>query len=95
MDGLLTLLIFAGLIYFMMRFGCGAHMIHGRHGNHDEHGDTDAKRIDPVCGVQVAPDEGCGKMEQGRLYRFCSRRCLDKFDAAPQEFLSKPKEASA
>src|SRR5574338_694439 len=28
MEGLLTLLLFAGLFYFMMRFGCGAHAVH-------------------------------------------------------------------
>lgn len=33
MEGLLSLLLFAGLFYFMMRCGCGAHMVHG-HGGH-------------------------------------------------------------
>ena len=33
MDGLLSLLLFAGLFYVMMRFGCGSHMAH-RHGGH-------------------------------------------------------------
>jgi hypothetical protein len=28
MEGLLWLLIWAALFYFMMRFGCGAHMVH-------------------------------------------------------------------
>jgi hypothetical protein len=27
MRGLLSLLVYAGLFYLMMRFGCGAHMI--------------------------------------------------------------------
>jgi len=27
MDGFISLLVFAGLFYLMMRFGCGAHMI--------------------------------------------------------------------
>jgi len=31
MEGLLWLLVIAGLFYVMMRFGCGAHMIHGGH----------------------------------------------------------------
>lgn len=29
MGGLIWLLVFAGFIYFMVRFGCGAHMAHG------------------------------------------------------------------
>ena len=33
MDGLLSLLLFAGLFFLMMRFGCGAHMAHGGHGH--------------------------------------------------------------
>jgi hypothetical protein len=28
MEGLFSLLLFAALFYFMMRFGCGAHMVH-------------------------------------------------------------------
>jgi hypothetical protein len=37
-EGLLSLLFFAGLFFLMMRFGCGAHMAHGGHGDH--HGKT-------------------------------------------------------
>lgn len=29
MEGLLWFLIFGGLFYVMMRYGCGAHMVHG------------------------------------------------------------------
>lgn len=90
MDGLLSLLIFAGLFYLMMRFGCGAHMVHGHgeHGGHDEGGN---KNIDPVCGVEVATNEGYGRMYEDTLYRFCSRDCLDKFDADPGHYLSHEK----
>jgi hypothetical protein len=42
MEGLGTLLFFAALFYFMMRFGCGAHMVHGHggggRGDHAGHG---------------------------------------------------------
>ena len=34
MSGLGSLLLFAAFFYFMMRFGCGAHMVHG-HGGHE------------------------------------------------------------
>jgi len=93
MEGLGSLLLFAALFYVMMRFGCGAHMVHGHHGSHGEHGDhTDsegAKFIDPVCDLEVEPDQGYGMMHKGNLYRFCSRSCLDKFDHEPEKYLSK------
>ena len=95
MDGLFSLLLFAVVFYVMMRFGCGSHMVHG-HGGHGGHGQrdheghrpggsADASSVDPVCGMNVAADSGYTKMHQGRQYRFCSRACLDKFEAAPQQ----------
>ena len=92
MDGLISLLLFAGFFYLMMRFGCGAHMVHGGHGKHGKHGGqggTDVKHVDPVCGMQVDPQEGYGKMYGGELYRFCSRKCLDQFEDEPDKFLQK------
>ena len=39
MEGLGSMLLFAALFYFMMRFGCGAHMVHGHGGGgRGEHG---------------------------------------------------------
>lgn len=70
MEGLLTLLLFAGLFYFMMRFGCGAHAVHGHGGGgqgghaghggqsgHDEHGGRQdiTGAIDPVFGLLLSP----------------------------------------
>lgn len=105
MEGLGTLLLFAGLFYFMMRFGCGAHMVHGHGGGHGggEHaGHEDHQRgdhqgtarqgtstTDPVCGMQVAPGQGYTKTHAGRDYRLCSRPCLDKFEANPDPFASQ------
>ncbi len=88
MDDWLSFIIFAGLFYVMMRYGCGAHMIHGHHGGHDKHNpDEGVKHIDPVCGMEVEVDKGYGKMHAGTLYRFCSRSCLDKFESAPDKYL--------
>lgn len=89
MEGLLWFLILGGLFYFMMRYGCGAHMVHGHgeHGGHAGHGGADDEHTDPVCGMTVAADQGYGKMHQGTLYRFCSRNCLDKFEADPGKYL--------
>jgi len=95
MEGLVSLLVFAGLFYFMMRFGCGAHAVHGHGGGHAGHqagqGGHDgsaqpADATDPVCGMTVGPDEGYAKMYAGRVYRFCSRPCLDKFDLNPDQY---------
>ena len=92
MDGFLSFLLFAALFYVMMRFGCGAHMVHGHHGGHQSEGGGD-KHVDPVCGKHVEPNEGYGKMEAGTLYRFCSRQCLDTFEADPGRYTSKHAEA--
>lgn len=86
MDGLLTLLIFALLFFLMMRFGCGAHIMHGGHGNHS-HGTDTGK--DPVCGMRVPKDSGYSKVHEGIPYRFCSRNCLDKFDREPDRYISQ------
>ena len=64
-------------------------MVHRGHGAHGSHGDASAKYIDPVCGMNVDPKQGYGKMHDGKLHRFCSRNCLDRFDAEPDKFLQK------
>lgn len=89
MEGLGSLLLFALMFYLMMRFGCGAHMIHG----HGSHGDHPAKSSshpakDPVCGMDVAEGQGYSRTFEGRPLRFCSRRCLDRFESNPAEFAS-------
>jgi len=96
MRGLLPLLFYAGVFYFLMRFGCGAHMVHGHGGHGDgEHegpaghgGGTEGSAKDPVCGMPVGPGQGYTKNHEGRLLHFCSRKCLDKFEAEPQRYLS-------
>lgn len=89
MEGFLSFLFFAGFFYLMMRFGCGAHMMHGKHGTTNA---GPSNHIDPVCGKDVPPNEGYGKMHADELYRFCSRECLDAFDAEPERYSSKPIE---
>lgn len=91
MEGFGSLLLFAGFFYFMMRFGCGAHMIHG-HGEHSDHNREklpQGDRKDPVCGMDVRDGEGYSKMHVGRTLRFCSRQCLDKFELNPERYVSQ------
>ena len=85
MEGLLWLLGFGLLFYVMMRYGCGAHMVHGRHGGHGGHGGSGGDK-DPVCGMQVSADHGYTKVHEGQRYAFCSRSCLEKFEADPAKF---------
>jgi YHS domain-containing protein len=94
MEGLLWLLGFGLLFYVMMRYGCGAHMVHGRHGGgHEGHGGGDDK--DPVCGMQVSADSGYTKMHEGRRYAFCSKSCLEKFEADPAKYIVAAKGSAS
>ncbi len=89
MEGLLSFLLVGGLFFLMMRFGCGAHMMHGSHG-HTERSQTvePDDQADPVCGMSVDPSTGYSKMHDRQLYRFCSRACLDKFEEEPSRYIT-------
>jgi YHS domain-containing protein len=76
--------------------GHAGHGGHRRRGEHDHQGpgrdDAGAGAggqialvpdTDPVCGMKLAPDQGYGMMHEGRALRFCSRKCLDAFEAEP------------
>jgi YHS domain-containing protein len=90
MRGLVTLLLYAAFFYLMMRFGCGAHMVHGHgHGDgHEGHGAGEGSTKDPVCGMAVEPGQGYTMNYQGRAWHFCSRKCLDSFEAEPQRYVA-------
>ncbi len=98
MSGLVSFLLFAAFFFLMMRFGCGAHAGHGgHHGNHENHGSDNghitASGTDPVCGMHVDAGAGFAKTYRGAKYRFCSRDCLEKFDAAPDKYSGKLPQA--
>ena len=45
---------------------------------------------DPVCGMGVDPTRAAARREHaGETYFFCSTRCAEKFDAAPESYLSE------
>ena len=88
MEGLFSLLVFALFFYFMMRFGCGAHMVHGKHDHDRKAKDRDQAHVDPVCGIEVDVTKGYGKMHNDHLYRFCSKKSLDDFDANPDQYVT-------
>ena len=85
-----SLLIWGGLFFVLMRFGCGAHMMggHGHHGGHDDPGDTtDKETKDPVCGMTVDRQKStAASTYRGKTYHFCSSTCRDKFDREPEKY---------
>ena len=49
--------------------------------------------IDPVCGMTVQPDSAAGSFEyRDKKYYFCATRCLDKFQADPEYYLTPPEQ---
>lgn len=49
--------------------------------------------IDPVCGMTVQPDTAAGSYEyRDKKYYFCATRCLDKFRADPEYYLTPPEQ---
>lgn len=44
---------------------------------------------DPVCGMQIEPDDAAGTAEyRGMTYYFCSQACLDAFEADPSAYVT-------
>jgi P-type Cu+ transporter len=57
---------------------------------------TPSQVLDPVCGMTINPAKAAGSYEyQGTRYYFCNPRCLERFKADPEEFLSAKREAPA
>lgn len=104
MESLIYFLLIAALFVFMMRFGCGAHVMghghrHGRSGG-AERGPGDARwneparDKDPVCGMMVETASAKSGLYQGRPYYFCSTDCRDKFEASPFQYARKSGDSS-
>ena len=51
---------------------------------------TNAPQTDPVCGMQVKPDDAAASSEHaGETYYFCCSGCKTKFDKNPEEYVRK------
>jgi YHS domain-containing protein len=99
MEALLYFALWAGLIFLMMRFGCGAHVMghgHGLHGAQGRNapGNPDQLRwvppetdVDPVCGMTVRTQSAKSAVHDGAVYYFCSRECREQFEAAPHLYV--------
>lgn len=47
------------------------------------------RATDPVCGMQVDPENAAGRVEhEGKTYYFCSEGCRKAFEANPQKHLT-------
>jgi Cu+-exporting ATPase len=50
---------------------------------------TETMALDPVCGMTIDPAEAAGQFEyRGKTYYFCHPSCLERFQAAPGDFVS-------
>ena len=99
MEALLYFAFWAALIFLMMRFGCGAHVMgHGkgaRHAHRAEGSETGQELrwtapktdVDPVCGKTVATDKAKPSVFDGTVHYFCSRECRELFEAAPELYV--------
>ena len=99
MEALLYFALWAGFIFWIMRFGCGAHIMGHGHGNaqtHNEHRNADnpevrwvppKKDADPVCGKTLTTDTAKPSVYAGNVYYFCSRECREKFEAMPDHYI--------
>lgn len=95
MDTLLYFVLWGGVFFLLMRFGCGAHMMGHGHRHADEHDKPGTSKdklrwtppptdVDPVCGRTVRTDGAKSAVYDGTVYYFCSRECRELFEAAPQ-----------
>lgn len=99
LENVLYFLLWAGLFFAMMRFGCGSHImghghLHGATGpdNQRNGGNLGAppdQAVDPVCGMTIKTAGAKSTVHDGHAYFFCSQTCREKFEAAPT-FYVKP-----
>ncbi len=98
LGNILYFLLLAGLFFFMMRFGCGAHIMgHGHsHGanSSNQRGDNGDLRwiapdqaVDLVCGMTVQTAGAKTTVHNGHVYYFCSQECRQKFETSPNSYI--------
>lgn len=105
MDVLIYFVIWAALIFLMMRFGCGAHVMGHGYKTSDRAGNSGGRTdelqwtppesdTDPVCGKTVRTDRAKPSVHDGMVYYFCSRECRERFEAAPDLYLKPSTEGA-
>ncbi len=99
MEAVLNFALWRGLIFLMMRFGCGAHVMGHGHGKRSESDgatggggqelrwEAPKKAVDPVCRETIATESAKPSVFDGNVYYFCSHDCREVFEAAPDIYL--------
>lgn len=93
MENLIYFGVWAAVIFFMMRFGCGAHIMgghsHGSRRNESEplRWEAPEKDKDPVCGKIIRTGTAKSSVHNGSVFYFCSRECREIFEAAPDLYV--------
>jgi uncharacterized protein (TIGR00725 family) len=56
----------------------------------EQNAPTTRMERDPVCGMQIVPEAAAAKrVMDGQAYLFCSRSCVDRFDAKPSKYAAR------
>lgn len=93
MSELLWFAVWAVLIFLMMRYGCGAHVMgHGskKQEPHDAGGarwEAPETDTDPICAKTVKTANAKSSVFDGHVFYFCSRECREVFEAAPESYV--------
>src|SRR5690349_4836178 len=59
------------------------------------HPTTNRSHTDPVCGMDVKPDQAAGTAEhEGHTYYFCSGHCVTTFRSDPKKYVNRPAPVS-
>ena len=99
MEQLFFFILWAGLVFLMMRAGCGSHIMGRRQGPGTATNQTGKssssevrwvppkKDTDPVCRKSVLTDQAKPSVYAGDVYYFCSRECREVFEAAPDIYV--------
>jgi len=100
MELILTIAVWAGLFYLMMRLGCGSHIMasnskDGQLPTPGANADTPElawmppeKNTDPVCQKTITTRLAKTSVHAGKAYYFCSRDCREIFEAAPELYIA-------
>lgn len=102
MEALVYFILWAGMIFVLMRLACGAYVMGlGNLRNHSEtETDTNSAGVnrwhppervkDPVCGRRVVTRDAKTSVFEGEVYFFCSRDCREIFEAAAELYVNEP-----
>ncbi len=97
MDTFLTILLWGGALFLLMRFGCGRHLqrkagetppVAGRGEPRIAATSGDLRwlppeeEVDPVCGRRVRTADAKTSVRNGWVYYFCSSACRETFETA-------------